>query len=362
MKRILFLAADLCSRGAERQMVSVACLLKKQGYDVSFVCYHTNNFFEYILQDNNIPVQWIRLPRYLQRMLRIRKYIRDGKYDVVISFLPVDNFLNDFAAIGRHNWRVITGERSSKESSFASKERKLFCRFQKRSDFIVCNSTNARNLWMKYYPQYDDKLKVIYNTVQLPSIISDYIIRRNKKTNIVIAGAYSYVKDPQSLIKAITLLSDENRQKMSVDWYGKIGSNEEAKAVFEECTLLIKENNLEKTITLKDATADIANRMNEADVVALFSKWEGLPNSICEGMAIGKPVLMTRISDYNQLIDETNGFLCDVQSPLSIKDALELFLQLSDDELISMGEVSKKKAEKLFSSQKIVSEWIKLIE
>lgn len=362
MKRILFLAADLCSRGAERQMVSVACLLKKQGYDVSFVCYHTNNFFEYILQENNIPVNWIHLPQYLQRMLRIRRYIRDGRYDVVISFLPVDNFLNDFAALGRHNWKVITGERSSKESSFASRERNFFCRLQKQSNYIVCNSSNARNMWMKYYPQYDGKLKVIYNTVQLPSITSEYVIRRNNKTNLVVAGAYSYVKDPQSLIKAIALLSDENRQKLSVDWYGKIGSNEEAKKVFEECMSLIKENNLENIITLKDATSDIANRMKEADVVALFSKWEGLPNSICEGMAIGKPVLMTRISDYNQLIDETNGFLCDVQSPSSIKVALELLLRLSDEELVSMGETSKKKAERLFSSQKIVSEWIKLIE
>ena len=125
---------------------------------------------------------------------------------------------------------------------------------------------------------------------------------------------------------------------------------------------MIKENYLENTITLKDATADIANRMKKADVVALFSKWEGLPNSICEGMAIGKPVLMTRISDYDQLIDKTNGFLCDVQSPSSIKEALELLLNLSDEELISKGEMSKTKAEKLFSSQKIVSEWIKLIE
>lgn len=362
MKHILFLAADLCSRGAEHQMVTVACLLKKSGHDVSFLCYHTNNFFEHILTENNISVNWAHLPNRLQRMLTIRKTIRKGKYDVVISFLQTDNFLNDFSALGRHSWKVITGERSSKESLLSSRKGKIFGRFQKQSDYIVCNSENARKMWIKHYPQFKKKLRVIYNNVQLPPITSEYIIRKDGKTHVVVAGAYSYVKDPQSLIKAVTLMAEKHRQMLSIEWYGKIGTNVEADNVYEECKALITSNNLENTIELKDATTDIANRMNEADVVALFSKWEGLPNSICEGMAIGKPVLMTRISDYVQLIDETNGYLCDVQNPTSIKEALEKIINTSEVELVAKGAASKKKAKALFSDQKILSEWIKLFE
>lgn len=362
MKRILFLVADLCSRGAEHQMVTVACLLKRKGYDVSFVCYHTNNFFEHILIENDIPVTWLKLPNYVKRMFSIKRFIRKGNFDVVISFLQTDNFLNDFAAYGGHKWKVITGERSSKESMLTSRKGRFFGRFQKETDYIVCNSDNARKMWLKHYPKYAEKLRVVYNNVKLPVISSEYQSRRNGKTHIVIAGAYSNVKDPQDMIRAISMLDESQQKALLVEWYGKTGANDEAVAVYNECEKLIKQNHLESVVFLKDATQDIANKMNEADVVALFSKWEGLPNSICEAMTIGKPVLMTRISDYAQLIDETNGYLCDVQNPTSIKEAIEKIINTSETELVAKGAASKKKAETLFSDQKIVSEWIKLIE
>ena len=281
---------------------------------------------------------------------------------MVISFLPVDNFLNDVASLGKHNWKVITGERSSKESVFNTWRAKIFGLFQKQSDYIVCNSENARKMWIKYYPQYESKLNVIYNNVQLPAITSEYRIRKNGKTHIVIAAAYSYVKDPQDLIKALALMTDEQCNMLSVEWYGKIGANTESDCVYRECEDLIADNGLEHVITLKDVTLEIANKMTEADVVALFSKLEGLPNSICEGMTLKKPVLMTRISDYAQLIDETNGYLCDVQSPQSIKDALIRILNTSNETLIQKGEVSKMKANILFSEQRIVAQWIKIID
>lgn len=361
MKRILFLAADLCSRGAERQMVTVAFLLKREGYDVSFICYHTNNFFEHILVENGIPVTWLKLPNPVRRLFSVRKYVRKGNFDAIISFLQADNFLNDFAAIGGHKWKVITGERSSKESLLTSQRGKVFGWFQKETDYIVCNSDNARKMWLRHFPKYENKLKVIYNNVQLPIISSSYKIRKERKTHIIVAGAYSFVKDPQSLIKALTMLDDSQKASLYVDWYGRIGANKEAEAVYAECKAMIRENNLENVITLKDATREIANRMYEADVVALFSKWEGLPNSICEGMKIGKPVLMTRISDYSQLIDERNGYLCDVQSPESIKEALLEIIHTPNEDMALKGFFSRKKAEDLFSDQRIVSEWIKLI-
>ena len=362
MKHILFLTADLCSRGAEKQMVTVACLLKQAGYDVSFLCYHTNNFFEYLLKDYDIPVKWLHLPNYLQRMLKIRNYIRKGNYDVVISFLQTDNFLNDFAAIGRHNWKVITGERSSKEILLTSYKGRLFGLFQRRSDFIVCNSENARRMWIKHYPQYNGKLKVIYNNVKTTLITTDYIIRKDDKTHFLVAGAYSFVKDPQCLIEALTLLSEEDRQKISIDWFGKVGINEEANKIYEDCKSLISKNNLGSIIFLRDAISDIGNKMNEADVVALFSKWEGLPNSICEGMMLGKPIIMTRISDYSVLVDDSNGYLCDIHSPSSIKAALEAIIRTTNETLLSQGAHSKEKAKQLFSDEVIYKCWSKLIE
>ena len=101
--------------------------------------------------------------------------------------------------------------------------------------------------------------------------------------------------------------------------------------------------------------------MNEADIVGLFSKLEGLPNAICEAMMIGKPIIMSKVSDYINLVDEENGFLCDWDNPNSIKIALEQAIFLNDKELIKMGLKSKIKADKLFSSEVIVNQWISFL-
>ena len=88
---------------------------------------------------------------------------------------------------------------------------------------------------------------------------------------------------------------------------------------------------------------------------------EGLPNAICEGMMNGKPIIMTKVSDYADLVDDTNGVLCDWDNPESIKYALLDAMQWSVDELREKGINSKNKAENLFSSKVIMNQWIKLI-
>ena len=101
--------------------------------------------------------------------------------------------------------------------------------------------------------------------------------------------------------------------------------------------------------------------MNEADVVALFSELEGLPNAICEGMMIGKPVIMTKVSDYANLVDESNGVLCDWDNPDSIKDALVCVINLSEKQLIELGENSMEKSKMLFSKDIILNLWVELL-
>src|SRR5690606_17385396 len=109
------------------------------------------------------------------------------------------------------------------------------------------------------------------------------------------------------------------RGRFEINWYGRIEVVQGDRRAYKESVLLIREHNLDRTIFLNEATKEVADKMNEADVVALFSELEGLPNVICEGMMIGKPIIMTRVSDSDTLIDRTNGILCDWENPKDIK-------------------------------------------
>ena len=101
--------------------------------------------------------------------------------------------------------------------------------------------------------------------------------------------------------------------------------------------------------------------MADSDAVGLFSTVEGLPNTICEGMTIGRPIVMSKVSDFDVLVSD-NGYLCDPNSIESIKDALVKLIETPSNELKAMGEKSKEKAQKLFSSAAITKQWTDLIE
>lgn len=362
MKRILFISPRLDQGGAERQMVTVARLLKRRGYDVEVLCYSYGNFFEEKLLQEGIPVHW-RQHNYLMRLITCGWFIQRRKYDVVISFLPTPSFVNCFVAMLRKRWKVITGERSS----VVKKQKTLRGRFgswlRGYSDYIVCNSDNARHLWEECYPQYKSKLKTIYNTVELGDIRSSYKPRRDGKLNVCVAASIYGTKNPIGLIDAILMMSGAERNSIIIDWYGRNQAVIGDTMVYDQTVALINKHKIQDVLRLHDATKDIADKMYQSDCVALFSKHEGLPNAICEGMLMGKAIVMTRVSDYNTLVEEdVNGYLCDWDKPESIKSALLKVASLDKETLLKKGAESREKAESLFSTEKVLNQWIDIIE
>jgi len=357
MKRILFIIDSLGSGGAQRQSTTIASFLKKRGHDVRFVCYASQDFFLPKLHEANIPVEWILERRPFQRILKIRKYVRTGGYDVVISFLHTDNILNLLSVFGGRKWKVICGERSAKENEFCGKKMKLEGWLMRFADVLVCNSENAREMWMKYYPKYKDKYKVIYNSVQLGEKKSDYKPLKDGKCHVAVAASYQYLKNPIGMIEGVNLLDQEEKDRLEVDWYGmQMTNNRETKAYLESKELVAKYR-LDDVIHLNSERTNITEIMQNADAVALFSWVEGLPNCICEGMMLGKPIIMTRVSDYGVLIDDNNGFHCDWDKPQTICDAFSALLRKTKNELERMGQVSMERAKELFSEDKVIKKW-----
>lgn len=366
MKKILFLGG-LTSGGAEHQMVIVATLLKKEGYDVTYFCADNSTFFQRQLEEANIPI--IRLhENKIASMLKLNVprttwllygIFKKGHFDTVISFLSFWNYENClFAKRNKTKHKAITGLRNNRDSVFLTRKYKRYVKYEKYADIKVCNSENAKRVFAKYFPEHANKLTTIYNIVDLPEIHSNYSIKKDGKVHIIVPASYREVKNPLGLLKALALMDAEERSRVQIDWYGNIKGG---RACYEQMASFIEENGLTGVINLYDATTDIANKINEADVVGLFSSSEGLPNSICEGMMLGKPIVMTRVSDYDVLVDQTNGFLCDWDNPQSIKEALLNVSNLSINDLLEKGHYSKKKAETFFSKKVILEQWKQII-
>lgn len=358
--KVLCVIDNLGPGGAQRQLVTLAKLLKQKGFGIRFLTYHSSDFFLKDLLGEDIRVDLIQSSSYPERIRKVRKYIRQGDQEVVISFLNTPNFLSCFAAIGGKKWKLIISERSNQESYFKGWKFKIQKYFARYADAIVCNSKSAQEVWEKYYPAYKSKLTTIYNTVLLPSIQNHYIPLQGGKLHILVAASYRYLKNMDGLIEGVNRLTEEEKARLEINWYGSRKVGESDLTAYEEARQKLQYYHLTGVIRLHDATSKIHQFMTETDVVGLFSKWEGLPNTICEAMMLSKPVIMTRVSDYAVLINEHNGVLCHHDDPASISHAIRYMLNLSPIQLTQMGQASLAKATKLFDNSIILKKWIKL--
>lgn len=366
MKKILFLGG-LRSGGAEHQMVVVARLLKRDGYDVTYLTRDKSDFFQQALEDAGIPIIRIKENKVVatlkltipQTSIALYRILRNKKYDTVISFLDEWNFHNCLLSRFKSTkHKAITGIRNNRDEIFLSSRNKFYSRFEVLADHTVSNSDAAKIRYARLFSKMASKLLTIYNAVELPHIVSSYNRKKDDKVNIIVPASYREVKNPMRLLEAVSLLLPQEKSTLRIDWYGNIQAG---KNLYSQMVEYINTNHLEEIVVLHDATSDIVNRINEADMVGLFSTSEGLPNSICEGMMLGKPVVMTKVSDYEVLVDESNGFLCDAQSPQSICHALSLATKLTKRELESMGNHSRLKAQTMFSESVIKKQWEQII-
>jgi glycosyltransferase involved in cell wall biosynthesis len=77
-------------------------------------------------------------------------------------------------------------------------------------------------------------------------------------------------------------------------------------------------------------TDNVVPFMEAADCVVLPSYREGLPKTLIEAAAVGRPLVATDVVGCRDVVkDGFNGFLCEAKSAQSLADALERMLGLS---------------------------------
>src|SRR5690606_8631685 len=96
--------------------------------------------------------------------------------------------------------------------------------------------------------------------------------------------------------------------------------------------------------------------------VGLFSHHEGFPNTICEAMALKKPIIVSSISDIPLFAKHNeNVFICDSNDVTSIKKAIMNAMDSSDKERSKFGENNYNVAIENFQRERIIKEYLQLL-
>ncbi len=358
--KVCFLIDNPGSGGAQRQITNVACLMKKQGTDVSFVVYGDADFFLPTLQKENIDVCKVEAESYFDRVRIVRTTLRRSGADVVISFMSVPNMIACMAAIGRKKWKLIISERSCTPRVFGGIKGLVYRIVSVFADCVVCNSKKAAQMWKQFCPHMKSKIEVIYNAVNDAAVYTQPQIKEDEPYRMTVAASFQTVKNPISVVQAVQMLDENNKRKLQLHWFGRFISANGDDSIYRQTAQYIEQNRLQDTVMLHPESTDIFTEMAKSDCVGLFSLYEGLPNVICEAMTVGRPVMMTPVSDHDVLIGAQNGFLCTDTDARSIAEALTAFLQTDRDTLLQMGKMSATKANDLFASDVVLAQWMQV--
>lgn len=194
----------------------------------------------------------------------------------------------------------------SKLSDYTKKVTKEDAAIYEKMDEIVLLSKNIEEKFLKRYPQLFGKTTVIENLISVENIRKksmEYLENENC-INFVSIGRLDQYKNFNRLLDILNDIKDKTN---NFTW--KIIGGGEEYTILEK---KLERYHLKSKVKLLGQMDNPFTELKQADVFALLSEYEGLPNTIFEALILGVPVLATNVGGVsNQIKDNETGWIVE---------------------------------------------------
>lgn len=111
-------------------------------------------------------------------------------------------------------------------------------------------------------------------------------------------------------------------------------------------------------------TDDVLSELSKADCVVLPSFYgEGIPKSLIEAAAVGKPIITTNNVGCRDVVKNgVNGFICEPRSAVSLEKEMKRFMDLDESERYDMGLKGRELAEQKFDERIVIKAYLDAIK
>lgn len=359
MKRILCLIDSLGFGGAERQLISLVCLLKKGGYTVDLATYVNHNFDQHLKDTYGItciklkPKQSSRL----SKILVVRKLVKSKRYDCVIAYKDGPAVIGCILKLTALKFKLLVSERNT--TQILDLGTKIKFNLYRCADFVVPNSYAQAIFISRFFPFLKRKTKTITNFTDIDHFIplqSD----SHPQIRILTVARVTTQKNVKRYMNVAKRLVQKG-YNVQFDWYGAAQVSEPGYR--EDCIKLLDVLGLRDYMSFHSPTSEIVSVFQQCDIFCLPSIYEGYPNVLCEAMSCGKPILCSNVCDNPLIVKENvNAFLFDPCDEDDMLKKIEQMILMDKSQRELMGLKSREIANKIFSKDAFVNKYIKLIE
>jgi glycosyltransferase involved in cell wall biosynthesis len=280
--KVIFVIGSMHYSGAEKVFREIIKGLAIIGYEMEVILLNDKNIyreegikFHYLLSRGN------RLSSLLRRLKMIRLIVKKSRPNLVVSFGNVSN-INVIVALLFLKIKILVCERNDPKHDPRTAFKRLFRNFiYNFADFFMFQTEDIKS----YFPR-----KIQKNSFIIPnpvSMIEEPIINYNNRLIVTFARLDNYQKQ---LLKLIDIAIElHKRQQFHLYIYGD-GPDE------EKLKMAISQKKADQFVFLKGKSSNTIKDMSQASIFALTSRFEGMPNSLMEAMALGLACITTNFS------------------------------------------------------------------
>ncbi len=283
---------------------------------------------------------------------------------VVLNFTPKNNIYSTLAcklckATVINNIAGL-GMVFINESITAKLARFLYKVSQRKADKIFFQNDDDRKLFL------DNKLADVSITDRLPGSgvdLTRFTLQPANDDGVVrflLIARMLYDKGIGHYVEAARALKAKYGESVEFQLLGFVGVNNPSAITEAEMKAWVDEGIVNYLGVSDRVEQDIA----KVDCMVLPSFYrEGVPKSLLEAGAMGKPIVTTDNVGCRETVDVgVNGYLCELRSTESLIEKLELMIQMTHEQRLEMGRQSRLKIEREFDEQIVINKYLDAVK
>lgn len=279
--RVAFVLAGLQAGGAERVIAQIAAQAVARGWNVTVIAFDDPGDPVYHPLHSAVALRRLGLPPSgaacsVRRVTALRRALREGAFDVVVSFLTKINVLTLLAGIGLGIPIVVSERNNPRRQAAHPVWNCAAAALYPRAAAVVVQTERGRGALPATARA---KATVIPNPVEIP----DFNEALATGQIFAAVGRLTHQKGFDLLIDAFARIADDTPGWRLVIW----GDGPDRAALEDRRRAL----GLAERIEFPGSSATPRGWTGSASAFVLSSRYEGWPNALGEAMAAGLPVV-----------------------------------------------------------------------
>lgn len=355
-KKVAIISPSLKVGGIERALTVLANYFVTKGYEVVFISclsgdkfYSLHNDVKLIEPDFKNTGRLQKISFYLKLLFFLRNKLKKINPDRVLVFGDWFSPIVLLALLNT-NFPVYISDRTIPNYIFKFPIPQLKKWLYPKSAGFIAQTQSAKNHKITLF---GSRLRIQVIPNALPEFSENFNNTLEKEKKIIYVGRFAWEKDPEIIIRAMTIISVKYP-----DWKLEMAGTG---PLLNTMKTLVNQLNLESKIIFLGNLQNVAQLYSSASVLVLPSIVEGFPNTLIEAMSFGLPCICFKDIPHEDIItDKIDGIVVKQRTPIALANAINQLI-LERELRVEIGINARKSVER-FAKDKVAEQVLKFMK